>query len=88
MPVISILSQRRKDRQARMTEQEILYVPPLRSLRLGERYSAFQPTRQTLSRGRSRTSRIRAASCGRVNGFVSSTTSCLSRPLRVMASGA
>ena len=34
------LSQRRKVRQARMTGRETLYVPPLRSLRLGERYSA------------------------------------------------
>jgi hypothetical protein len=46
MPVISIqdLSPRRKDRQAGMAEHEIVYFPPLRSLRLGESYSDFQPT--------------------------------------------
>jgi hypothetical protein len=46
MPAISIqdLSQRRNDREARMAEHQILYFPPLPSLRLGERYSDFQLT--------------------------------------------
>jgi hypothetical protein len=41
---IQDLSQRRKDRQARKAAAQIPFFQPLRSWRLGERYSDFQPT--------------------------------------------